>query len=176
MTQTSKEYAEALFELALQKGDVPAFSAALDEVERAIGADPGYEALLASPAIPRAKRLKSLEDVFGGKLPREIVALMKLMVSRSHAREIGSMIQVFRGMAREHRGESIARVRSAVALTEEEKDILREKLKKTFGRTAILECSVDPSLLGGVRVEMDGRVLDGTVRARLQKIKEVMDS
>ena len=60
-------------------------------------------------------------------------------------------------------------------MTDAEKDTLRQKLEKKFGRRMILDCRVDPSLLGGIRVETEGRVLDGSIRSRLQEIKEVMD-
>jgi F-type H+-transporting ATPase subunit delta len=63
-----------------------------------------------------------------------------------------------------------------VELTPEQKEKLREKLQKRFGRKMVLECEVDPALLGGIRVETDGRVLDGTLAARLKEIKEVMES
>ena len=64
---------------------------------------------------------------------------------------------------------------SAVALTEGEKTTLIEKLSRKFGRTIHLECAVDPSLLGGLVVNVDGKVIDGSLKHRLQEIKEVMN-
>jgi F-type H+-transporting ATPase subunit delta len=86
------------------------------------------------------------------------------------------MIREYRDLQREQRGESEALVTSAVPLTEAEQEALRTKLEKRFGRKMLLKCEVDPSLLGGIRVETEGRVLDGSLRARLQEMKEVMDS
>ena len=63
---------------------------------------------------------------------------------------------------------------SAVELTEAEKAALTEKLGKKLGRTIHLECSVDPSLLGGLVVNVDGKVIDGSLKHKLQEIKEVM--
>ena len=69
---------------------------------------------------------------------------------------------------------STAQVTSAVPLTESEKQQLAEKLSARFGRTVTLECAVDESLLGGMVVRVDGKVLDGSLRGRLHAVKEVM--
>ncbi len=176
MTQTSREYAEALFALAREEGKEETFSAALDTVRAELEASPEYRKLLASPAVPRQERMDALSAAFRGKIPLSMLELMRLMVFRGHAGEMLRMIGQYRELEREDRGESEARVLSAVELTAEEKEKLREKLEKRFGRKMILDCRVDPALLGGIRVETEGRVLDGTLRTRLQEIKEVMDS
>ncbi len=176
MTQTSREYAEALFELALGEGNTAEVAAGLDLVEQEMKANPGYLSMLASPAISRENRLKALEDAFGEQVPRTVTELLKMMVSRGHAREIGQMIIIWRDLMRDHRGESTARVFSAVPLTESQQHVLQLKLEKMFSRKMVLLCQVDPALLGGIRVETEGRVLDGTLLSRLQHIKEVMDS
>ena len=176
MTNTSREYAEALFQLALEAGRTDAFADGLDTVEQALKENPGFIKLLASPAIPREERMETLNRAFQERIPFEELILLRLMVSRGHARNLIEMIDSWRILERESRGESEARVISAVELTEAEKAALKEKLKKRFGWVMKLNCEVDPSLLGGVRVETEGRVLDGSLRARLQEIKEVMES
>ena len=176
MTQTNREYAEALFELAVGDGNLEEVSSALDLVEQELTGNPDYQALLSSPAISRKDRLESLEKVFGGRVPLSVLTLLKLMVSRGHARQLKEMIAAWRDMERDYRGESIARVTSASALTEDQLIALRGKLEKMFSRKMKLECAVDPALIGGIRVETEGRVMDGSLRSRLQQIKEVMDS
>ena len=69
----------------------------------------------------------------------------------------------------------MATVTAAAGLTDEEKERLRRALERRSGHSVQLECRVDASLLGGVVVEMDGRVLDGSLRHRLHEIKEVME-
>lgn len=176
MTQTSREYAEALFELALGEGNTAEVAAGLDLVEQELAKNPGYLSMLASPAISRENRMKALEDAFGEKVPRTVTELLKMMVSRGHAREILRMTAIWRELMRDHRGESTARVVSAIPLTESQQHALQLKLEKMFSRKMVLLCQVDPALLGGIRVETEGRVLDGTLLSRLQQIKEVMDS
>ena len=176
MTQTSKEFAEALIELAMGDGNTEEVSAALDLIEREMAENPGYLPLLASPALSREERKASLAQVFGERIPRTALAVLQMMVSRGHAREIGEMIRAWRMLEREHRGESIAKVTSAVELTEREKNALQKRLDHMFSRKMILQYTVDPALIGGIRVEAEGRVMDGSLQSRLRQIKEVMDS
>ena len=176
MTNTSREYAEALFALALEEEKPEEFADALALVEGELAENPGFTALLASPAVSRQERMDALSAAFEGRVPLQVLTLLRLMVYRGHARELTRMFEEYRNLARDQRGESLAAVTSAVPLTEAEREALSRKLEKKFGRKMILDCRVDPDLIGGIRVETEGRVLDGTLRTRLQEIKEVMDS
>ena len=69
---------------------------------------------------------------------------------------------------------SAAEVRSAVPLSPAEKDKLRKKLEKLTGHSVVMTYTEDPSLLGGVVVEVDGKVIDGSVRTKLRQVKEVI--
>lgn len=175
MNHTSREYAEALFAMALEEEKTPDYAGGLALVEEALADNPGFLNLLASPAISREERAEVLERAFQERIPLPELILLKMMVSRGHARSIPEMIACYRDLERAQRGESLARVTTAAPMTEEETEKLRQKLEKKFGRRMILETAVDPSLIGGVRVETEGRVLDGSIRTRLQEIKEVMD-
>ncbi|MBR2824571.1 MAG: ATP synthase F1 subunit delta [Clostridia bacterium] len=175
MNHTSREYAEALFELALEEDKTPAYAEGLALVEEALADNRGFLDLLASPAISREERMETFSRVFQERIPMSELILLRMMISRGHARRIPEMAACYRDLEREHRGESLASVTTAVPLTEAETDVLRRKLEQKFGRKMVLDLKVDPGLIGGVRVETEGRVLDGSLRARLQDIKEVMD-
>ena len=176
MTTTSREYAEALFELAAQDGVTRETSQGLETVSGAILQQPEYRALLASPAIGKQERLASLDEVFGGKVPDILLRVLKMMVSRGQISAFEGMVRDYEELAREFRGESMAVVTSAVPLTEAEAVALRRKLEKKFGRKMTLRFREDPALLGGIRVEADGRVIDGSIRNKLDEIKDVMNS
>ena len=99
-----------------------------------------------------------------------------MMVSRGHVSALTGMARDYERLAREYRGESVAVVTSAVPLTEAQTVALRQKLEKKFARKVIIHCQEDPDLIGGLRVEVDGRVIDGSIRNKLEEIKEVMNS
>ena len=176
MTTISREYAEALFELAVQAGVTKETSEGLETVVSALLQTPEYRALLASPAISKEERIAALNDAFRGKIPEVLRAILRMMVSRGHISALAGMARDYEELARGYRGESMALVTSAVPLKESEMVTLRAKLEKKLGRTVTLQCRVSPELIGGVRVEVDGRVIDGSIRNKLDEIKEVMNA
>ena len=176
MTTTSREYAEALFELAAQDGVIRETSDGVVTVVSALRQTPAYRDLLASPAIRKEDRIKALNEAFWGTVPEVLLALLRMMVSRGHISAVEGMARDYEELARGYRGESEAVVTSAVPLKENEMVILRQKLEKKLARNVILRCETDPSLIGGIRVEVDGRVIDGSLRNKLDEIKEVMNA
>ena len=176
MTTTSREYAEALFELAVQAGLTKETSDGLETVISALLQTPAYRALLASPAIAKEERLNALDQTFRGKIPDILLAILRMMVSRGNVSALNGMARDYEELARGYRGESMAVVTSAVELKEAETVALRAKLEKKLGRKVTLQCRVDPELIGGIRVEVDGRVIDGSIRNKLEEIKEVMNA
>ncbi len=176
MTTTSREYAEALFELAVQGDVTKETSEGLETVVSALLQTPEYRALLASPAITKEERLAALDAAFRGKIPDILLAILRMMVSRGHVSALNGMARDYEELARGYRGEFRAVVRSAVPLKEAETVALRAKLEKKLARQIILQCVVDPDLIGGIRVEVDGRVIDGSIRNKLDEIKEVMNA
>ncbi len=176
MTTTSREYAEALFELAVQADVTQETSEGVETVISALMQMPEYRALLASPAISKEERLAALDTAFRGKIPDILLAILRMMVSRGHVSALSGMARDYEELARGYRGESMAVVTSAVPLKEAETVALREKLEKKLARKITLQCQVNPDLIGGIRVEVDGRVIDGSIRNKLDEIKEVMNS
>ncbi len=176
MTTTSREYAEALFELAVQDGVVRETSDGVVTVVSALRQTPAYRDLLASPAIRKEDRIKALNEAFRGTIPEVLLAILRMMVSRGHIGALEGMARDYEELARGYRGETEAVVKSAVPLRESEMVALRRKLEKKLARSVILRCETDPSLIGGIRVEVDGRVIDGSLRNKLDEIKEVMNA
>lgn len=174
MAQISREYAEALFALAAEFNAADEYAAALDTVLAAFGENPEYMDFLASPSIPKAERIGALEAVFSDAVPEHIVSFLSLLCERGRIREFGGCVNEYKLLLDASKHISSARVISAVELTDSEKEKLQAKLEKMSGQTVILECSVDESLLGGIIIEMDGKVMDGSVRSRLKEVKEVI--
>ena len=176
MTTTSREYAEALFELAVQGNETKETSEGLETVVSALLQTPDYRAMLASPAISKEERLNALDSAFRGKIPDILLAILRMMISRGHVSALNGMARDYEELARGYRGESVAVVTSAVPLKEAETVALRAKLEKKLSKTVIMQFRVDPELIGGIRVEVDGRVIDGSIRNKLEEIKEVMNA
>ena len=103
------------------------------------------------------------------------MSFVGVLVQNGHIRELNDCVEAYVQLHDEHARLSTAYVTSAVELTKAEKAELTEKLSRKFDRNIHLECAVDPSLLGGLVVQIDGKVIDGSLKHRLHEIKEVMN-
>ena len=175
MTEMSKSYADALFSLALETNTVYETHVTLKELCEGLNATEGALDLLASPSIPKDERCAVLEKAFGDVQPEHVLSFVGVLVQHGHIRELNDCLEAYTALHDEHCRLSTAYVTSAVELTKAEQETLTEKLGKKLGRTIHLECSVDPSLLGGLVVRVDGKVIDGSLKHRLQEIMEVMN-
>ena len=175
MTEISKEYATALFALACEQGNEAAVMAALEQASQAFAEHAEYMELLSSPGISLGKRIHAVEQTFGMLFPADVVSFIQLLCEKGRIRLFPSCVEEYRRLLNVRQAVVIAKVTSAVLLTEAESASLKRKLEQISGSTVTLQCSIAPQLLGGVVVEMNGRVMDGSLRHRLREIKEVMD-
>ena len=105
MTTTSREYAEALFELAVQGDLIRETTDGVVTVESALLQMPEYRALLASPAIGKEERLAALDQAFRGKIPDILLAILRMMVSRGQVSAFSGMVRDYEELARGDRGD-----------------------------------------------------------------------
>ena len=174
MTEISKSYADALFSLALETNTVFETLMTLKAMRDGLYGTEGALDLLASPSIPKDERCAVLEKAFGAVNPEHVMSFVGVLVQHGHIRELNDCVEAYTALHDEHARLSTAYVTSAVELTADEKAKLIEKLSRKLDRTIHLECQVDPSLLGGLIVNVDGKVIDGSLKHKLQEIKEVM--
>lgn len=175
MTDTSKEYAEALFALAAEEGIGEQVYEDLRLVMSQLRQNPGYVDLLASPNIPINVRLDAIDEAFGEDVCEHVVSFLKLLCSKGSIRSVYKIIMDHEELYKASQGVSTARVISAVPLKADEREKLRLKLEKMCGKKIVMECITSSSVLGGLIVYVDGRVLDGSLRRRLHDIKEVIE-
>ena len=171
MTDLAREYGEALYELARDEDLGLLIFKQLDDISALLKQQPAFIRLLCSRAIERENRLKVVDDTFGNHVHPYVTNFMKLLVKKEHFDAFLLCAQWFHQRYNEDNGIVEARVTSAVALEKEELAALRVKLAHIAGRQVKLITSVDASLIGGVRVEMDGRRYDNTIQDRLGRLK-----
>ncbi|HAB00973.1 MAG TPA: ATP synthase F1 subunit delta [Ruminococcaceae bacterium] len=174
MAQSSKEYAEALFSLAVEKEQEQEYFDAVTAFSRVLKDNPEYAELLSSPAIAKKERVAALEELLKGRVPSDVLCFLSLLCERGKIRELPDCVREYDLLLGVRRRTSTATVVSAVALTEEEKQKLQKKLEAFCRRRVVLVCRCDPSLIGGITVTVDGQVLDGSLKRRLQDVKEVI--
>lgn len=175
MNKTSNEFAEALFALCMENHDEEETLQALHLVRDGFAAQPEALAMLDSPAIPKAERRKALEDAFARSVPQHVMGYLDLLCQNGRMRQLNESIRRFEELYDSAKKLSTAIVTSAVALSDEEKQQLQQRLEARLHRTIRLVCQVDASLMGGVVVQVDGKVIDGSLKHKLHEIKEVMN-
>lgn len=176
MTDISREYGTAIFMLACENGAKKEYYDALAFVKTELEANPDYVELLASPGIPLRERTASVDAAFGGRVPEDVLSYVKLMCEKGRIAYLLESAEVYFELYDASERIYNARITSAVELTDGEKDKLIRKLETVYGGSVAGEYFVDAALIGGVVVEVDGSIMDGSLRTRLQDVKEVMNS
>lgn len=174
MSGISSEYAQALFMLAMEKNLGEEYEKALDLVLDAFAENPMYTEFLESPGISIAERLGGLESAFSNAVPRDVLSFLKLLCEKRYISEFSDCVAQYKALLNEVTGISDAKVTSAVELDEKEKNALKEKLERLSGHKVAIEYTVDPSILGGLIVEIDDKVMDSSLQKHLKDVKDVI--
>ncbi len=174
MTQASKEYATALFTLALEEDILGELVESVDAAEKVFLESPGYIELLASPAVPMEERQNAIGEAMDGRLHEYVVSTIRLLCKKGRIREIFGFTEEFRKLADAATGVSDAEIVSAVPLTADELARLKDQLEKKLGHAVRMTPRVDEGLLGGVLVRADGRIMDGTLRRQLAELRDAL--
>ncbi len=174
MATVSKEYAEALFTLALEENSIDDFYSALSMMQALFSENPEYIEFLSTPSISKAERVQQLTKCFEGKVPEIILHYAIVMVERGDIRSFSDSVTEYENLSFAMKSVSNATAVSAVPLTDEEKVLLVRKLEKLCSHTIQLHCRVDPSLIGGMIIEIDGKVIDGSIKHRMRELKGII--
>lgn len=165
-----RRYAEAAFEVGLRDGTVETWRRELD-LAAATLTEGGLEEALASPATPLDQRVAAAEQVFG-RLSRPVLNLVLLLLRRGRIEQLPRVAAEFRRLDDQRNGLTHASATSAAPLGPDEVRALTLRLEQLTGGTVALETSVDPELLGGVVVRVGDRLIDGSVRGRLERLRQ----
>ena len=170
MSELSREYGAALWQLARESDLAEQLLEETETAENVLRDNPAYLSLLSSPDIPKEERSAAVARAFAGG-HRYLVNFLSMMVERGYSREIPACIEEYRRLYREDRGIAEAKVTSARPLSDGEKKKLIAALARRYDVKVEADYKVDPSLLGGMKVEISGMLLDGSARRRLDGVK-----
>lgn len=168
-------YATALFEVASEQNAVDAVKADLDRFDALLTESPDLVRLVRSPVFSAEEQLQALSAVLdragiGGLSAK----FLKLVASNRRLFAVRDMIRVFRKLVAQHKGEVTAEVTVAEALKNEHVEALRSALKQVSGKNVDLDVKVDPAILGGLVVKLGSRMVDSSLRTKLNAIKNAM--
>jgi F-type H+-transporting ATPase subunit delta len=165
-------YANAMLEVARAEGRLEDVEDEVFRFARAFESSDELRMALSDASLPAERRVAVVEDLLGAKALRVSVALVVLVVAAGRAGELPEIVDRFVELAAAEHRRAVAEVRSAVALTPEQTERLREALNRATGKDVELKVVIDPSVLGGVVARVGDVVIDGSVRRRLEQLKE----
>jgi len=169
----STRYARTLFELALERG------LASDYMEQAafisdMLKDEDCQRIITHPRIPEAEKFVFFDKGFKGRIHDDLLGFMRLTVTKNRETFLVPALDELVEMIRRHKNYAMAKVVSAIELDDEQKAQLKVVLARKLGKSIELSASVDPSVIGGFRLHVDGHVFDRTLRYMLRDMKESM--
>lgn len=174
MNGNGKEYALAMFAIALENDCMEEMHQDLTSVDFAIANNPEYLEFLTNPAISKAERLENIKNVFEGNVCEDVFAFLNILCNHGDMYVIISAIKEFEQMYEDYMKFADAVITSAVELTEEQKTRLVAKLSKVTDKRIRPTYVVDKNIIGGLTITVDGKYYDGSVRKNLNNLKEVM--
>ena len=167
---TARRYARAVFELAQQDGDVEAWRRRLADL-REILAVPEVRAVVENPALGPQRRLEAIDLIGVDRLGAQGRNLDKLLVEAHATDVVGEIADEFDRLDDEQAGRVRAVATTAVPLGAEDRERLVSDLSRRLGREVRLDVRVDPRILGGLVLQTGDRLVDASVRSRLQQLR-----
>ncbi|HET7093855.1 MAG TPA: F0F1 ATP synthase subunit delta [Thermomicrobiales bacterium] len=165
----AKRYAQAVFELAKERGALDAWETDLTRLSELVG-NPEARNFFASPSVPSDRKMALLDEALGGGSD-ETRNLVKLLVERNRIEDIPQISALYQAAVRAERGIVFADVTTAEPLNEQETALVREQLKNLIGRDVELRPRVDPSIIGGIIAQVGDQLIDGSVVSQLRRLR-----
>jgi F-type H+-transporting ATPase subunit delta len=165
-------YADALFAVAAAEGDLAAVEDELFRFAQALRSDDQLGSTLADQGVPVSRRQQVVEDLLGGKASATTTALVSMVVGAGRATDLPAIVDALVERSAASRNKSVATVRSAIDLTAEQRDRLASAINTRTGRDVEIRVVIDPTVLGGVVTEIGDDIIDGSVRRRLNQLRE----
>ncbi|HXE58571.1 MAG TPA: ATP synthase F1 subunit delta [Gemmatimonadales bacterium] len=166
----ARTYAEALLEVADRSGQAARYGELLEAFADAVATAPGVDAVLMSPRVPKAAKLRLIENALAD-VPREFVRFVQAVVKRGRQALLRDIAAAYRELL----DEKLGRVRAAVVVARApDPDLQRriaEGLSRAFGKEVIPVFHQDPAILGGMVVRVGDRIYDGSVRRRMATLR-----
>jgi F-type H+-transporting ATPase subunit delta len=171
----SGRYATALFELAVEEKSIDTIAADLDAIDRMIEESTDLKRLVMSPVFSAEEQTRALAAILDkAGIAGTTANFIRVVAANRRLFVLQGMIAAFRKLVAAHRGEVSAEVTSAEELTEAQVESLAAALKASIGKDVRLSRKVDPGLLGGLIVKVGSRMIDTSLRTKLNNLKIAM--
>ena len=174
MTEIATTYGQALYELAKDEGLSAELLAQLGVVGELFAQNGDFVRLLQTPSIPKQERCQVLDDSLRGNVHPYVLNFVKILTEKGYIKHFTDCCAYFRQQYNQDNGILTVTAVTKLPLSDELRKKLSDKISAITDKTVDLVCKVDPDVLGGVRLDFDGKSVDGTVRHRLEDIRSIL--
>lgn len=165
-------YANALFELAIEKNKTDDWLKEIESIKNILDTNPQFGQLMLHPSVMKEEKLKLVSEAFDGNVDAEIVGLIRIIIEKDRYTEIDAILDEFISTVKNYEGIGVAYVSTAMELSEAQKKSVESKLLDTTNyKTMEMHYSVDKDIIGGMVVRIGDRVLDSSIRTKLDGLK-----
>ena len=165
-------YAEALFRIVKAEDELDRVEDELYRFGKLLDSNHELKQALSDRSIEKEQRAKVLDEILSGKVSPHTLGLLEFIVAQGRARQLPQILDELSDLAAEARSAVVAEVRSAVPLDDSQRSQLASALSSATGKKVEVKVLVDPSVIGGIVAKVGDTVIDGTVRRRLEQLKE----
>ena len=169
-TNVARRYAQGVFQLAEAEKDLDRWRRELEQLD-ALLQDDVLRAAFANPSVPTPRRLELAQNLAENLRP-ETRNLLRLLIEHRRSTEMPEIRREFDRMADEAEGVVNATLTTAVTLSDDDRRRYEEELSKRLKRRVRLEHRRDPGLIGGATVQIGDRLIDGSVRTQLDRLRQ----
>jgi F-type H+-transporting ATPase subunit delta len=171
-TVVSKRYAHALFGAAQVEGVIEPLLSDLESLEAMNAADPRLVRFLESPRELDENKRAMVEKLFHGRTIDLFVRFLLLLLKKKRVACLFDVLRAYRELVEEYQGIAEARVTTALPLPADLSDRLRAELERLFGKKVRIRPRIDPRIIGGLFVVIEGKIIDRSIRSELQKLRD----
>lgn len=167
----SKVYGEALFETAMEEDKADAFLEEIGGIRACLAQNPDFDRLMRHPGIPKQDKIHAMREVFDGRISAELVSFMEIILEKERYSALEAVFEYFTGKVKEEKKIGVAYVTTAEELDETQRTQIRDRLLETTAYlTMEMHYSVDPGLIGGMVIRIKDRVVDSSIRTKLEDL------
>ena len=168
----SKRYAIALFELAKETDKMDLFNSQVELIYNSIKDDKEFLAVLNHPRISSGEKFNLFQNIYKDNISEEVLGLISIVIKKNRETEMLEILEIFLELVRDYKGITTAYIYSAKALNEEQINNIKQSLSKKLNKEIIIKASVKPELIGGLIINIDGKVIDNSIKKSLENIKK----
>jgi F-type H+-transporting ATPase subunit delta len=172
MSVVGDRYAESLFDLAKEENKVTQYLDDIKLVGEVLGSDPQIVQFFNHVLIENEKKIQLLDQSFKGNVDQYVLNFLKLLVQSRRIRYIDDIIKSYINLSNQYLGIEEGTIYTPYKLTDQQIQDIEKAISQKENKKVTLKVSIDPSLLGGIKVQIANRIYDGTIKNKVEMLKK----